>query len=193
MKKVVLATLACTLFAFTAVANASPFYDGYDDGQTKADDMWVVDFGEDCYSFFEFSKEAEKELIKKEYKKKKGDNWYVKEFKKGGKKGVENYIAEIEEICLDPEMCDEMGEAAATSVVAVFCGRKGGHRDTITEQCRDFAIEVCEGGIYDALEEWLNAGLSCKRINDDIGEITFSDIRKMRENCEETVDMMIDG
>ena len=194
MRKLFSTTLACTMmFAFAATASANPFFEGYQDGQDSAEDIWVNDFAEDCNSFFVFVDECEKELIKKKYKKKKKDSWWTKEWKKGGKKGVEDFIEEIEEICLTPAYCDGMGESAATSLVADFCTAKGGNRMSITEMCRDEAIESCEGGIYDALEEWLNHGLDCPPINDDIDEVTFSDIRKMREKCEDRVDEMIDG
>ena len=193
MKRVTLATLVCTMFAFAATASANPYYDGYADGQQSADDMWNIDFGADCYSFFEFAEEAKQTLIKGKYKKKKGDNWYVKAWKKGGKQGVKDYVADIEEECLTPGYCDGMGEAAATQIVAEFCLTRGGNKDTITEMCREHAIDVCEGSIYSQLEEWLNWGLPCSPINDDIDELTFTDLREMREQCTETVDEMIEG
>ena len=192
MKKV-LATLACTLFAFTATANANPYYDGYADGQQSADDLWNTVFGADCYSFFEFAEEAEQTLIKGKYKKKKGDNWYVKTWKKGGKQGTKDYAADIEEECLTPGYCDGMGEAAATEIIAEFCLMRGGNKHTITEMCREHAIDTCKGTMYSELEKWLDLGLPCSPINDDIEEITFTDLYNMKKQCPDKVDEMIEG
>jgi len=175
-----------------AQAQSSAFYDGYDEGQMFSYELWSTFYAEDCYNYMMFRNDVQAQLISGEYAVSSSDNWNRKLFKMGGRRGCEDFVEDIEEQCLDVDMCDQMGEGAAIEIIEQFCRVLQSGQPTITNECSVVATDRCKGAIYNELTSWLEYGLDCPTIDNDIGNLTFSQLRGMKDACPDKVQELLE-
>lgn len=186
------AILALMLMSVSAQAQSSAFYEGYDEGQMFSYELWSTFYAEDCYNYMMFRNDVNLQLIKGEYAASSNDNWNRKLFKMGGRRGCEDFVEDIEEKCLDVDMCDQMGEGAAIEIIEGFCNVLQSGQVSITQECSVVATDRCKGAIYDELVFWLDYGLDCPTIGNDIGNLTFSQLRDMKNSCPAKVQELLE-
>jgi len=178
--------------SFDVQAQSSAFYAGYDEGQMFSYELWSTFYAEDCYNFMMFRNDVQAQLIGGEYSNSTQDNWSRKLFKMGGRRGCEDFVEDLEEECLDTSMCDSMGEGAAIEIIEGFCRVLQSGQPTITNECAVVAEDRCKGAIYDELTTWLEYGLDCPTIDNDISNLSFTQLRTMKSSCAEKVQELLD-
>ena len=185
-------TVFLMFLALNVKAQSTAFYDGYDEGQMFSYELWSTFYAEDCYNYMMFRNDVQLMLIDGEYSTSSNDNWNRKLFKMGGRRGCGDFVDDIETQCLDVDMCDQMGEGAAMEIIEGFCNVLQSGQVSITQECAVVATDRCKGAIYDELNFWLDYGLDCQTIGNDIGNLTFSQLRGMKDSCPAKVQELLE-
>jgi hypothetical protein len=160
------------------------FEEGRKEGTALTKRVWEDDFDGNCADVYDLRKAVKRE-VKRLYKSSRSDNWKDEAFKKGVKKGAKDAAKDIEEECLTPIFCDDMGVTAAEMIAGDYCDlevyRK---RETPKNVCREDSIDTCKGHIQDEVGKLAD---DCPIIDNDIDNFDHYEKGKLKKKCEETI------
>lgn len=192
----VLAFIIAKLLASLTPVVADAYSDGYKEGQLAAEKLWEDRYNEECDNVYSFTVDVLDGLVNGQYGNKRG-NWRVVAENKGGRNGAKEFILQVQENCITPEMCDEIGQTAASIIKGNFCEEGGGmqmqfnKRRTPAAICRKQGIITCEGYMLTKVYESADRG-SCRPISNKIKNFSFKELEKQQKKCKRQVEDMIE-
>ena len=114
------------------------------------------EMGSDCSNAFKIRKIA-KELIRKLYKPRSGDNWKRRAYKEAAAEGMKQAARSYEKQCLGGgvggiDECEALGDAAVYLLAQEYCGISAGMdmkgpRPNYRKMCVNAAVDICKGNV----------------------------------------------
>ncbi|KAL9184920.1 hypothetical protein ACHAXT_002697 [Thalassiosira profunda] len=163
-----------------------PYDQGRNEGMLAAEQKWDDD-GNTCADVWNFDDDTDAELMRRIYSDKRDDNWEEALFKEGARAGVSEVVEKYQVECLGvtERQCEPLGWAAARQVARESCPSfldraAGPDEANYEEDCRRFAINVCKGGMSEALTAVCQGRAATTR-----------KILELQEKCESRVNALL--
>eukprot|EP00984_Skeletonema_dohrnii_P019752 scaffold9511_cov182-Skeletonema_dohrnii-CCMP3373.AAC.9 len=135
---------------------SNPTRSGDRAGRKRLRSEWRA-MGSDCSNAFQIRKIA-KRLIKKLCKRRSGDNWKRRAYKKAAAESMKQAARSYEKQCLGGgvggiDECEGLGDAAVDLLAQEYCGTQDDYyamamrRPNYRKMCVNAAVDICKGNV----------------------------------------------